>query len=142
MTSQPTTPTLQELEELTRQAGEILRNAYEARPGSHNDLVIDHKGPIDLVTQVDRQSEEFLISAIRKQFPDHHIVAEESGGRSGETQCTWYIDPIDGTVNFAHGIPFFAVSVAYEEAGELRLGAITIPCVTNASLPKEALGHG
>ena len=105
-----TTPTLTYLERLARQAGQILRAGYQ------QEHQVDYKGVIDLVTEIDRQSEAYLLGEIRKDFPDHHILAEESGGtRGGENQ--WYIDPLDGTVNYAHNIPFFSVSIAYASNG-------------------------
>jgi myo-inositol-1(or 4)-monophosphatase len=105
-----TTPTLSTLERLARQAGQILRAGYQ------QEHQVDYKGVIDLVTEIDRQSEDFLLGEIRKNFPDHHILAEESGGsRGGEDQ--WFIDPLDGTVNYAHNIPIFSVSIAYASNG-------------------------
>jgi len=114
-------PTLKELTYLVLQAGEILRRAYGQR---HQ---INHKGIIDLVTEVDHQSEAYLVGEIRRRYPNHRILAEESGNWSGQECCQWYIDPLDGTVNFAHGVPFFSVSIAYQEEGQLRLGAVYDP---------------
>jgi myo-inositol-1(or 4)-monophosphatase len=120
-------PNLAELEALARQAGEILRAGYEARPGMANHLEIDYKGAIDLVTDVDFQSEKYLIESIRGRYPDHRIVSEESGINQGGECCVWFIDPIDGTVNFAHGIPIFSVSIAYAQDGRIELGVIYDP---------------
>ena len=101
-----TDPTLAYLERLARQAGQILRAGYQQEHQVH------YKGAIDLVTEIDRQSEDYLLGEIRKDFPDHHVLSEESGGtRSNGHQ--WYIDPLDGTVNYAHNIPIFSVSIAY-----------------------------
>lgn len=105
-----TTPTLTDLERLARQAGQILRAGYQ------QEHQIDYKGVIDLVTEIDRQSEDYLLGEIRKDFPDHHILAEESGGTRG-SENQWYIDPLDGTVNYAHNIPIFSVSIAYASNG-------------------------
>lgn len=105
-----TTPTLSYLELLARQAGKILRAGYQ------QDHQVDYKGVIDLVTEIDYQSEEFLLGEIKKDFPDHHILAEESGGTRGDGP-QWYIDPLDGTVNYAHNIPIFCVSIAYASNG-------------------------
>ena len=115
------TPTLDDLETLARQAGDILRAGY-GRPRQ-----IHHKGVIDLVTDVDHQSEDFLLGEIQSRFPQHSIQTEESGSIGGKDCCVWYIDPMDGTVNFAHGLPFFSVSIGYAEGGELRLGAVYDP---------------
>lgn len=115
------TPTLNDLEALARRAGDILRAGYGRRPQIH------YKGVIDLVTDVDHQSEDFLIGQIQHRFPGQAIVTEESGHISGQDCCVWYIDPLDGTVNFAHGLPFFCVSIAYAEGGQALLGAVYDP---------------
>jgi myo-inositol-1(or 4)-monophosphatase len=114
-------PTLSYVENLARLAGEILRAGYETE---HQ---VGYKGVIDLVTEVDHQSEEFLLGEIRKDFPDHHIFSEESGIIQGNAEHVWYIDPVDGTVNYAHHIPFFCVSIAYASRGSLSLGAVYDP---------------
>ena len=115
------TPTLADLENLARQAGEILRL------GLGQGTRIYHKGDIDLVTDVDHRSEAFLLDEIQRRFPGSAIVAEESGAVPGQDCCRWYIDPLDGTVNFAHGVPIFSVSIAYAEDGCVRLGAVYDP---------------
>jgi myo-inositol-1(or 4)-monophosphatase len=115
------TPTLSFLESLASQAGEILRAGF----GGDNQVYF--KSEIDLVTDVDRKSEAFLIDQIHRHFPEHRIVAEESGRSNGRVRSTWYIDPLDGTVNFAHGMPGFAVAIGYEEEGVMRLGAVYDP---------------
>jgi len=115
------TPELSDLESLARQAGEILRAGYGHR---HQ---IDLKGSIDIVTEVDRQSEAFLLGEIRRKFPDHRILAEESGSQAGDECCIWHVDPLDGTVNFAHDVPFFSISIAFQMDGELRLGVVYDP---------------
>lgn len=114
-------PTLSEIEILARQAGKILRAGYGQ---SHQ---INHKGKIDLVTEIDHQSEQFLLSEIRQKFPDHQVLAEESGASAGEDCCLWYVDPLDGTVNYAHGVPVFSVSLAYQEGGEVLMGVVYDP---------------
>ena len=114
-------PTLIFVEELARKAGRILHENYE------QDLEIKFKGEIDLVTHVDHASERFLIDEINQNFVGHKFVAEESGESEGESDHLWIIDPLDGTVNFAHGIPFFCVSVAYAYKGEVKLGAVYDP---------------
>jgi myo-inositol-1(or 4)-monophosphatase len=120
-------PTLSEVVNLARQAGLILRQSYEPLPGSINHLTIDYKGPIDLVTDVDRRSENFILREIKTAYPGHRIIAEESGGQAGDEPFVWIIDPLDGTVNYAHGIPIFSVSIAYQEHGELALGVVYDP---------------
>lgn len=115
------TPTIQELENLAGAAGEILRRGYGK---SHR---IRYKSAIDLVTEIDRESEDYLLSEILKHYPDHQVMAEESGIREGEACCRWYIDPLDGTVNYTHDIPIFAVAIAYAEGNDLRLGVVYDP---------------
>src|SRR5574342_296543 len=114
------TPTLADLERLARQAGQILRAGYQ------QEHQVDYKGVIDLVTEIDRQSEDYLLGEIRKNFPDHHILSEESGGTRGDDH-QWYIDPLDGTVNYAHNIPIFSVSIAYASNGIMSLAAVYDP---------------
>ncbi len=70
---------------------------------------------------------QFLLSYIRQHFPTDRIVAEESGELSGTSDHAWYIDPLDGTVNYVHGVPIYSVSIAYAEAGELLLGVVYDP---------------
>jgi myo-inositol-1(or 4)-monophosphatase len=114
-------PTLSDLERLARQAGEILRLGYE------QEHQVDYKGAIDLVTEVDHQSEEILLAEIQRFFPGHQIVSEEIGLVPGRLGDQWYVDPLDGTVNYAHGVPFFSVSIAYAHNGIVRLGVVYDP---------------
>jgi len=114
-------PTLQFVEDLARRAGKILYDNYE------QDLVIKYKGEIDLVTQVDHESENFIINEINQNFTEHKFLAEESGESGGISDHLWIIDPLDGTVNYAHGVPFFCVSIAYSHKGEVQLAAVFDP---------------
>ncbi|MFH2102196.1 MAG: inositol monophosphatase family protein [Chloroflexota bacterium] len=114
-------PTLATVERLARQAGQILRAGYTG------EYRIDYKGVIDLVTEVDHQSEEFLLGEIRQLYPQHGVLAEESGSSGGSDGHIWYIDPLDGTVNFAHGVPIFAVSIAYACNGQVTLAVVHDP---------------
>jgi myo-inositol-1(or 4)-monophosphatase len=114
-------PTLPDLESLARRAGDILRAGYE---GKHQ---VDYKGAIDIVTEIDHQSEAFLLGEIQHRFPGHQIVSEEIGLVPGSASHQWYIDPLDGTVNYAHGVPFFCVSIAYAQDGNVSLGAVYDP---------------
>jgi myo-inositol-1(or 4)-monophosphatase len=109
------------LETLARQAGAILR------AGVNQPFQIDRKGVIDLVTEMDHRSESFILGAIQEQFPTHRIVSEEVGVVEGDASHVWYVDPLDGTVNYAHGIPLYTVSIAYAEDGHVRLGAVYDP---------------
>ena len=114
-------PTLSDLERLARQAGELLRLGYE------QEHQVDYKGVIDLVTEVDRQSEEYLLGEIQRLFPGHQIVSEEAGLVPGHAGDEWFVDPLDGTVNYAHGIPFFSVSIAYAHNSQVVLGVVYDP---------------
>lgn len=114
-------PTLSYIEDLARRAGVILRDGY------NKEHQVDYKGVIDLVTEVDHQSEAFLLGEVQRDFPAHHIFSEESGVIQGSNDHVWFIDPLDGTVNYAHHIPIFCVSVAYALNGVLTLGAVYDP---------------
>lgn len=84
----------------------------------------DEKGTHDFVTEVDRASEEAIIKRIQHEYPDHSILAEESGYREQQSDCRWIIDPLDGTTNYIHGYPQFAVSVAAQVKGEIVAGVV------------------
>jgi len=87
---------------------------------------IEHKGHIDLVTDADKAAEAATLAVIRARFPDHAILAEEEGA-TGTSPYRWIVDPLDGTTNYAHGIPQFCTSVACEVNGRLEVGAIVDP---------------
>lgn len=114
-------PTLSYIENLARKAGAILREGYS------KEHEVAYKGVIDLVTEVDHQSEAYLLGEVRRDFPAHHIFSEESGVIQGSNDHIWYIDPLDGTVNYAHQVPIFSVSIAYASNGTLTLGAVYDP---------------
>ena len=116
-----TSPTLADLKMLAREAGKILRAGYNKK---HQ---VDYKGVIDLVTEVDREAEEYLLEAILEKFPGHHILAEENGIVEGDDDHIWYIDPLDGTVNYAHNIPIFCVSIGYAYKREMKLATVYDP---------------
>jgi myo-inositol-1(or 4)-monophosphatase len=106
---------------MARRAGAILHAGYD------REHQINYKGAIDLVTEVDRASEDLLLAEINQHWPGSHIIAEESGITRGDEDHLWYIDPLDGTVNYAHRIPIFSVSIAYAQAGTMKLGAVYDP---------------
>lgn len=114
-------PTLTYVENLARGAGAILRAGY------NKEHQVKFKGVIDPVTEVDHQSEAYLLGEVRRDFPDHHIFSEESGVIQGNEEHVWYIDPLDGTVNYSHHMPIFSVSIAYASRGALALGAVYDP---------------
>jgi myo-inositol-1(or 4)-monophosphatase len=114
-------PELKDVVNLALHAGRILKGYFGTA------IKVHQKGEIDIVTEADHHSENYLIGAIQEKFPGHTIVTEESGLLSAGSDHCWYIDPLDGTVNYAHGLPIFTVSVAYAEGGIVRLGAIVDP---------------
>ena len=101
--------------------GEILRKYFG------NLSRVRKKGDIDLVTEADLESERKIIASIRKVFPDHSILAEESGHSDGMKDHQWIIDPLDGTTNFAHGFPIYAISIAFALKGEPIMGMVLNP---------------
>ena len=114
-------PTLAYVEHLACESGAILRAGYD------KEHEVNYKGVIDLVTEVDHQSEAYLLGEVRRDFPEHHIFSEESGVIQGSDQHIWYIDPLDGTVNYAHQVPIFCVSIAYASHGKTTLGVVYDP---------------
>lgn len=107
--------------EIAREAGALLAAYFDRR------VAFELKGEFDLVTEADRASEKLVVERLRSHFPDHAIVAEEGGGQSGSSDYRWYVDPLDGTTNFAHGFPMFNITLALERAGELIAGVIYDP---------------
>lgn len=109
--------------ETAREAGQLLLEKF-------GKVAISKKGDIDLVTEADLASEELIIERIRSYHPRHSVLAEESGNAvviGGENSWKWIIDPLDGTTNYAHGYPCFAVTLALEHAGEIVVGVTFDP---------------
>lgn len=91
---------------------------------------VRYKGVVDLVTEADELSERHIMNRLRESFPDYQILAEESGQSDPskkESTSRWIVDPLDGTVNYAHGYPIFAVSIALEVSGVIELGVVYVP---------------
>jgi len=108
--------------ETAREAGAILRAEFD-RPKE-----ISYKGEVDIVTESDRRSEELIVSWIREKYPEHGIVAEEgSGTEATNAKFCWHVDPLDGTTNFAHGYPCFAVSMGLAQDGVPIAGVVFNP---------------
>lgn len=107
--------------EVARQAGELIQDFAGKNIG------YDLKGEQDLVTEADRASEALIVQYLQSHFPGHAIVAEESGEHQGSADYTWYVDPLDGTTNFAHGFPVYNVTLGLEHKGELIAGVIHDP---------------
>src|SRR5260370_42355824 len=109
------------MQELAREAGSLLISFL-------GKVAIEYKGDVDLVTQADRSSEKMIVERIRKQWPEHDLIAEEGSRRETGSDFRWYVDPLDGTTNFAHGYPVFCVSLALEYKGERIAGVVYDPC--------------
>ena len=106
-----------------RRAGDLI-----VRSLSRLDSVkIDTKGRNDFVTDIDRKAEAEIIATIRRSHPDHAFLAEESGRGGGDSEFVWIIDPLDGTTNFLHGFPTFAVSIALQHRGRLQHAVVYDP---------------
>jgi len=88
---------------------------------------VDHKGVVNLVTEMDLLSEKVIVAEIRKLYPKHSILAEEKTHRQEDSPYRWVIDPLDGTTNYAHGYPIFCVSIGLEKDGEIILGVVYDP---------------
>lgn len=106
---------------MARKAGALLLDGLERRP------VIELKSSFEVVTDIDRASEQLIVTAIRQQYPDHGIVAEEGTGVEPASEYLWVIDPLDGTNNYAHNFPFFAVSIGLLCNRELFAGVVFDP---------------
>ncbi len=101
---------------------------------------IEQKTATEFVTDVDRRVEDMLIAGLNQRFPGDSILAEESGNNPGNKERTWYVDPLDGTTNYAHGYPFFSVSIAAGDASGLRLGAVFAPYLDELYLAEAGKG--
>jgi myo-inositol-1(or 4)-monophosphatase len=107
--------------EIAREAGALLATYFERR------VAFETKGEFDLVTEADRASEKLAVERLRSYFPSHSIVAEEGGGVESASEYRWYVDPLDGTTNFAHSFPAFNVTLGLERAGEMIAGVVFDP---------------
>lgn len=119
---------------LAKKAGEHLKEHL------HDEITIEHKGRIDLVTNLDRQSQDMIVSAVQRTWPDHGIIAEEAFSKKGSSPYTWVIDPLDGTNNFIHRIPFFCVAIGILKEGRPHIGACYNPLLDEMYWAQA--GHG
>lgn len=108
-------------EHAAREAGALLREGYTQSKR------IDFKGAVDLVTEYDHRAEALILGRLRGAFPEHAFRAEETGRSGNSTEFEWLVDPLDGTTNFAHGFPIFAVSIALLVRGQLTVGVVYDP---------------
>ena len=95
-----------EVEAIAREAGALLMGYFARR------IAFEYKGEVDLVTEADRASEKLIVERLRARWPEHGIVGEEGTRSDPGADYRWYVDPLDGTTNFAHGFPVFCVSIA------------------------------
>ncbi len=126
---------------------ETLINATEAGAAvlshyfNHKNLKISNKEGINnLVTEADHAAEKAIMETIRETFPDHFILSEEAGEMSTASEYKWIIDPIDGTVNYAHGIPICCVSIGLEFQGKMIMGAVFNPLIKEFYLTEKGKG--
>jgi myo-inositol-1(or 4)-monophosphatase len=106
-----------------RRAGTQILRGLDQR----HELQIDVKGQNDFVSEVDRKAEKSIIDVIQRAYPDHAILAEESGSQAGKSEFEWIIDPLDGTTNFLHGNPQFSVSIALRYKNRLEVAVVYDP---------------
>src|SRR5262245_48173244 len=109
---------------IAAEAGAILRAGAGRQHSSDR-----KRTAVDLVTEYDRRSEAHVVAALRAAFPDDEVIAEEGGGQAGASGRRWLVDPLDGTTNFSHGLPFFCVSIAVEDAAGSLAGVVAAPAL-------------
>ena len=110
---------LNKIIEIAKEAGQIVREGFG------KNLDIEFKtNESNLVTQIDKASEKKIIDYVKKEFPTHGILAEESGESKNTSEYVWVIDPLDGTTNFAHGLPIFSVSIGVQKNGNTITGVV------------------
>jgi myo-inositol-1(or 4)-monophosphatase len=116
----PESQLVNDIAEIAREAGALLRD-YFGR------VAVEYKGEVDLVTEADRRSEALVVGRIKERWPGHDIMGEEGTRHEQGSEWKWYVDPLDGTTNFAHGFPVFCVSIGLERTGELEAGVVYDP---------------
>lgn len=122
------------MQSIAREAGSLLMDFFR------QPVKIEYKGEADLVTVADRNSEALILQRIRQEFPGHDVMGEEGGRIESGSDYKWYVDPLDGTTNFAHGFPVFCVSLAVEHRGQRVAGAVFDP--TRDEMFTAELGSG
>ena len=120
--------------EIAREAGALVAYYYERRVGYQT------KGEFDLVTEADQASEKLIVERLRAHFPTHQIVAEEGGGVTTDSEYCWYVDPLDGTTNFAHGFPVFNVTLGLARKGEMVAGVVFDPTRQETFMAEKGAG--
>jgi myo-inositol-1(or 4)-monophosphatase len=107
--------------EIAREAGALLTHYF------HQHLKVEYKGEADLVTVADRESEALILERIRARWPSHDVLGEEGARVETGSEFRWYVDPLDGTTNFAHGFPVYCISLALEHKGQRVAGVVYDP---------------
>ncbi len=107
----------------SRKAGNVVLRSMERLDMIHT----TQKGLHDFVSDVDKKAEQEIIATILKAYPDHQIIAEESGLHQGQADCVWLIDPLDGTHNYVRGVPHFSISIAFQFKGKIEHGLVYDP---------------
>jgi hypothetical protein len=118
------------MQELAHEAGSLLMSYF-------GKVAIEYKGDVDLVTVADRSSEALIVSRIRKEWPQHDLMGEEGSRRETGSDFRWYVDPLDGTTNFAHGYPVFCVSIALEYKHPAACGSVGRNRFSQSQTPQE-----
>jgi myo-inositol-1(or 4)-monophosphatase len=122
------------MQAMAREAGSLIMGYFRQH------VKIEYKGAVDLVTIADRKSEALILERIRSQFPTHDVMGEEGTRIETGSEYKWYVDPLDGTTNFAHGYPVFCVSLAVERQGKRVAGVVYDP--TRDEMFSAKLGGG
>ena len=117
-----------------RAAGEVVLSAFSQQQE------IQYKGEVDLVTEADERAERAIIGVLQEAFPSYGILTEESGELEGEAEARWIVDPLDGTTNYVHSVPFFSTSIALQRGSEVVLGVVHDPM--NEETYAAACGEG
>jgi myo-inositol-1(or 4)-monophosphatase len=134
MTSSQPLDLISPMQVMAREAGSLLMDYFRQH------VKVEYKGDVDLVTVADRESEALILERIRKPFPTHDVMGEEGTRIETGSEYKWYVDPLDGTTNFAHGYPVFCVSLAVERRGQRVAGVIYDP--TRDEMFSAELGSG
>jgi len=124
-----------DLEAIAREAGRLLMHYFARR------VTIEYKGDVDLVTEADRASEKLIVERLQSRWPEHGVVGEEGTRSETDAEYRWYVDPLDGTTNFAHGYPVFCISIALARRdGQLEAGVLYDPTRDEMFAAERGLG--
>lgn len=124
------------IKQLAEDAGRICLEGSEHLTASD----VEFKNPKDLVTVVDRKVEDYLISEIKKAYPDHAFIGEETGTTETGSEYRWIIDPIDGTTSYFHGQPYYAVSIAFARGDKMQAGVVHAPALRQLFWAEKGMG--